>query len=90
MMLLRGMCGHVEIIFLNNLSPFLCVLQVAGHYDGVAKVYHPVPGVTIDWPGKTPPKDVPDCGFKDELCPEDEGNCKFKFKGMDTIGHYSK
>ncbi|XP_033624202.1 atrial natriuretic peptide receptor 1-like [Asterias rubens] len=50
------------------------VFTVAGHYDGVAKVYHPVPGVTIDWPGKTPPKDVPDCGFKDELCPEDEGN----------------
>ncbi|XP_022087156.1 atrial natriuretic peptide receptor 1-like isoform X5 [Acanthaster planci] len=48
------------------------IFTVAGHYDGVAKKYTPVPGVVIDWPGKTPPKDVPDCGFKGEFCIEED------------------
>lgn len=44
--------------------------QVVANYSGTKKVYEPVRGVHILWPGghTTPPKDTPQCGFKQELC----------------------
>ncbi|XP_051982336.1 atrial natriuretic peptide receptor 1-like [Xyrauchen texanus] len=44
--------------------------QVIANYFGTDKVYEPVKGVQVTWPGgrTTPPKDSPDCGFRGELC----------------------
>ncbi|XP_038855830.1 atrial natriuretic peptide receptor 1 [Salvelinus namaycush] len=43
--------------------------KVIANYFGTNKAYEPVEGVQVCWPGgrKTPPKDTPHFGFKDEL-----------------------
>ncbi|KAM9528490.1 atrial natriuretic peptide receptor 1 isoform 4-T4 [Salvelinus alpinus] len=43
--------------------------KVIANYFGTNKAYEPVEGVQVYWPGgrKTPPKDTPHFGFKDEL-----------------------
>nr|XP_006813370.1 PREDICTED: atrial natriuretic peptide receptor 1-like [Saccoglossus kowalevskii] len=46
--------------------------SVIANYYGTRKVYEPVAGVKIDWPGSMPPDDVPVCGFEGELCVEKE------------------
>ncbi|XP_077865379.1 atrial natriuretic peptide receptor 1-like [Saccoglossus kowalevskii] len=46
--------------------------SVIANYYGTRKKYEPVDGVDIDWPGDTPPDDVPECGFEGELCGEKE------------------
>nr|XP_006816519.1 PREDICTED: atrial natriuretic peptide receptor 1-like [Saccoglossus kowalevskii] len=44
--------------------------KVIANYYGTRKKYEPVRTVKIDWPGDTPPDDVPECGFEGELCIE--------------------
>eukprot|EP00057_Strongylocentrotus_purpuratus_P014433 XP_011668907.1 PREDICTED: atrial natriuretic peptide receptor 1 [Strongylocentrotus purpuratus] len=43
--------------------------EVVGIYYGAKRLYEPVPGKTIDWPGTVIPPDTPKCGFENELCP---------------------
>ncbi|XP_072174024.1 atrial natriuretic peptide receptor 1-like [Diadema setosum] len=43
--------------------------EVIGVYYGAKRVYKPVAGKVIDWPGSEVPPDIPKCGFLNELCP---------------------
>ncbi len=53
-------------VYCFNMFP----MQVVGNYYGAEKRYEAVQNVAIDWPGPTPPKDVPECGFDGSLCGE--------------------
>ncbi|KAM4702750.1 guanylate cyclase 2G-like [Rhinophrynus dorsalis] len=49
----------------GNSSQFVSVLQ----YDSYRRMISPTAAFSlIKWPGNTPPKDRPDCGFHHELC----------------------
>ena len=49
----------------------ILLLQVVANYFGNKKKYEPVKGKKIHWAGnrKSPPKDVPLCGFDGSGCP---------------------
>ncbi|KAJ8937178.1 hypothetical protein NQ314_012015, partial [Rhamnusium bicolor] len=71
-----GITGHVRIddngdrdadYSILDLDPITGKFEVVGHYNGLHKLYSPVPGKKIHWPGgrEGPPPDVPKCGFMD-------------------------
>ncbi|KAJ8000203.1 hypothetical protein DPEC_G00202400 [Dallia pectoralis] len=42
------------------------IFQVVSVYDSTAKELVPVPGMKVQWPGGSPPPDIPECGFKND------------------------
>lgn len=48
-----------------DLDPITGKFEVVAHYYSTSKIYSPVKGKRIHWPGGKdgPPQDVPPCGF---------------------------
>ncbi|KAL0962281.1 hypothetical protein UPYG_G00338050 [Umbra pygmaea] len=42
------------------------VFQIVSVYNSTLKEMVPVPGMTVQWPGGSPPRDIPECGFKND------------------------
>lgn len=70
----HGITGHVRIddngdrdadYSILDLDPITGKFQVVAHYYGLDRIYVPVPGKKIHWPGgrEGPSDDVPKCGF---------------------------
>lgn len=86
-----GITGHVRIddngdrdadYSVLDLDPITGKFEVVAHYYGLARVYSPVSGKKIHWPGgkDQPSPDVPRCGFlgNNPSC-HDNGNVQLSF-----------
>ncbi|XP_075215398.1 atrial natriuretic peptide receptor 1 [Lycorma delicatula] len=83
----HGITGHVRIdengerdadYAVLDLDPITGRFEVIAHYYGMRRIYSPVPGKRIHWPGgkNGPPADVPPCGFmaNDPSCAANEAH----------------
>uniref|UniRef100_A0A3Q2CF36 Guanylate cyclase n=1 Tax=Cyprinodon variegatus TaxID=28743 RepID=A0A3Q2CF36_CYPVA len=59
---------YIGVMFKWHIDPddCCCVFQVVSVYKGSMNELVPQKGLTLQWPGGSPPRDIPECGFKND------------------------
>ncbi|ESP02582.1 hypothetical protein LOTGIDRAFT_138137 [Lottia gigantea] len=62
---------YTDLVLYDMTLPDMGAFEIVGFYDGKLQEYTPNYYKKIQWPGdKGPPPDIPECGFRDDTCPQ--------------------